>query len=65
MTTATESWIHANIHIYRDLSHNALTAVPKRAFKGAPALRSLQLDNNQITCLDEGAVKGLTELEIL
>jgi slit 2 len=49
----------------RDLSHNAIAAIPRKAFKGASSLRSLQLDHNQITCLDEQAVKGLTELEVL
>lgn len=34
-------------------------------FKGVPALRSLQLDHNQIVCIDELAVKNLHELEIL
>lgn len=34
-------------------------------FKGVPALRSLQLDHNQIVCIDEMAVKNLHELEIL
>lgn len=34
-------------------------------FKGVTALRSLQLDHNQIVCIDEQAFKNLHELEIL
>lgn len=48
-----------------DLSNNEIAAISKRMFKGVPALRSLQLDNNQIVCIDEQAVKNLQELEIL
>lgn len=34
-------------------------------FKGVSVLRSLQLDHNQIVCIDEQAVRSLHELEIL
>lgn len=50
---------------FRDLSHNSLSTVGRKMFKGAPSLRSLQLDNNEIMCLDEQAFKGLDQLEIL
>lgn len=49
----------------RDLSHNALATIGKSVFKGAPSMRSLQLDNNELVCLDENAFNGLDELEIL
>lgn len=51
--------------LFRDLSHNAITTVGRRVFKGAQSLRSLQIDNNQVTCMDEHAFKGLVDLEIL
>lgn len=47
------------------MSNNAIATVGRRVFKGAQSLRSLKLDNNQITCMDEHAFKGLTDLEIL
>lgn len=51
--------------VHSDLSNNEIAAISKRMFKGVPALRSLQLDHNQIVCIDEMAVKNLHELEIL
>lgn len=54
-----------SFHLHRDLSHNLLTTIGRKIFKGATSLRSLQIDNNEITCLDEQAFKGLAELEIL
>lgn len=53
------------MNLYRDISHNVITTVGRRVFKGAQSLRSLQLDNNQITCMEEHSFKGLLELEIL
>lgn len=54
-----------SVHLCRDISHNAIATVGRRVFKGAQSLRSLQLDNNQITCMEEHSFKGLLELEIL
>lgn len=51
--------------VFSDLSNNEIAAISKRMFKGVPALRSLQLDHNQIVCIDEMAIKNLHELEIL
>lgn len=39
--------------------------IGRKTFKGVTSLRSLQIDNNEITCLDEQAFRGLAELEIL
>lgn len=50
---------------YSNLSHNDIAAIPKRMFKGVQRLRSLQLDNNQIVCIDEQAARNLHEMEIL
>lgn len=33
-------------------------------FKGAAKLRSLQLDNNHIACIDEQATRNLQEIEV-
>lgn len=50
---------------FSDLSNNEIAAISKRMFKGVTSLRSLQLDHNQIVCIDELALKSLHELEIL
>lgn len=53
------------IPFHSDLSHNVIAAIPKRIFKGTPKVRSLQLDNNQIACIDEQAARNLHDVEIL
>lgn len=50
---------------FRDLSHNQLEIVGKKTLKGASQLKVLQLDNNKLTCIDEMAVNGLKDLEVL
>ena len=53
-------------HLTRsDLSHNQLSSIGRRISKGASSIKSLQLDNNEITCVDEQALKGLSNLETL
>lgn len=50
---------------HSDLSHNQLSSIGRRIFKGATSIKSLQFDNNEITCVDEQALKGMGDLEIL
>uniref|UniRef100_A0A8C0HK64 Slit guidance ligand 1 n=1 Tax=Chelonoidis abingdonii TaxID=106734 RepID=A0A8C0HK64_CHEAB len=49
----------------RDLSENLLQAVPRKAFRGATDLKNLQLDKNQIGCIEDGAFRALRGLEVL
>ncbi|XP_015225833.1 PREDICTED: slit homolog 1 protein-like [Cyprinodon variegatus] len=49
----------------RDLSENAIQAIPRRAFRGATDLKNLQLDKNHISCIEEGAFRALRSLEVL
>ncbi|VTJ57998.1 Hypothetical predicted protein [Marmota monax] len=49
----------------RDLSENALQAIPRKAFRGATDLKNLQLDKNHISCIEEGAFRALRGLEVL
>uniref|UniRef100_A0A668A7H7 Slit homolog 1 protein n=1 Tax=Myripristis murdjan TaxID=586833 RepID=A0A668A7H7_9TELE len=49
----------------RDLSENAIQAIPRRAFRGATDLKNLQLDKNRISCIEEGAFRALRSLEVL
>uniref|UniRef100_A0AAY4A5W8 Slit homolog 1 protein n=1 Tax=Denticeps clupeoides TaxID=299321 RepID=A0AAY4A5W8_9TELE len=49
----------------RDLSENAIQAVPRRAFRGAIDMKNLQLDKNHISCVEDGAFRALRVLEVL
>uniref|UniRef100_A0A452SV77 Slit homolog 1 protein n=1 Tax=Ursus americanus TaxID=9643 RepID=A0A452SV77_URSAM len=48
----------------RDLSENTIQAIPRKAFRGATDLKNLQLDKNQISCIEEGAFRALRGLEV-
>ncbi|KAL1461410.1 hypothetical protein WDU94_013311 [Cyamophila willieti] len=52
-------------YTYRDLSHNKLQAIARKTLRGLTALKTLQVDNNLISCFDELAVKSSKDLEIL
>ncbi|CAG5945868.1 unnamed protein product, partial [Menidia menidia] len=52
-------------YLDRDLSENAIQAIPRRAFRGATELKNLQLDKNHISCIEEGAFRALRSLEVL
>lgn len=49
----------------RDLSQNQLEIIGKKTFKGASQIKVLQLDNNRLTCVDDVAINGLKDLEVL
>uniref|UniRef100_A0A674K8Q4 Slit guidance ligand 3 n=1 Tax=Terrapene triunguis TaxID=2587831 RepID=A0A674K8Q4_9SAUR len=39
--------------------------IPRKAFRGITDVKNLQLDNNQISCIEDGAFRALRDLEIL
>ena len=47
-----------NIFYCRDLSYNQITSVAAGAVSSLPYLRILQMDNNNINCIDKKAFKG-------
>uniref|UniRef100_A0A8C3U4D9 Slit homolog 2 protein n=1 Tax=Catharus ustulatus TaxID=91951 RepID=A0A8C3U4D9_CATUS len=49
----------------RDLSENQIQAIPRKAFRGAVDIKNLQLDYNQISCIEDGAFRALRDLEVL
>ncbi|CAG0886312.1 unnamed protein product [Cyprideis torosa] len=48
-----------------DLSHNRIGVLGRKAFRGVPGLKNLQLDNNMLTCIDHFALRHLNDLEVL
>ncbi|EPY73543.1 slit 3 protein-like protein [Camelus ferus] len=49
----------------RDLSENQIVGIPRKAFRGIADVKNLQLDNNRIGCIEDGAFRALRDLEIL
>uniref|UniRef100_A0A8C3IXF8 Slit homolog 2 protein n=1 Tax=Chrysemys picta bellii TaxID=8478 RepID=A0A8C3IXF8_CHRPI len=39
--------------------------IPRKAFRGAVDIKNLQLDYNQISCIEDGAFRALRDLEVL
>ena len=50
---------------YRDLSYNQISVVPAEAVSNLPYLRILQLDNNNIKCINKKAFTGRKNLLVL
>lgn len=53
------------IYYCRDLSHNQIAMIGPKTLRGVSSLKHLSLDNNVLTCIDEGAIRELKDLEIL
>ncbi|GAB6025016.1 hypothetical protein CHUAL_010127 [Chamberlinius hualienensis] len=53
------------IFLCRDISHNKLTVIGKKTLRGSMLLKNLQMDNNEIICIDDAVIRGLKDMEIL
>uniref|UniRef100_A0A8C5QN05 Slit guidance ligand 3 n=1 Tax=Leptobrachium leishanense TaxID=445787 RepID=A0A8C5QN05_9ANUR len=42
-----------------------IQGLPRKAFRGITDVKNLQLDNNQISCIEDGVFRALRDLEIL
>jgi len=50
---------------FRDLSQNLLETIGKKLLRGVHALKVIQLDSNQISCLDATSIGSLKDLEVM